>query len=110
MCGAGVKAHLPHAAGSQGALEATHEVGVVEHGPTLGMAEHKIVVSLVRRGLVVAIQFARESIRHWDRAGRPPGSVGPSVYGHTTVAHGALGAITVFSPGLITGIPHLGTA
>jgi hypothetical protein len=59
-----VKAHLAHATGPQSALEPTHEVGVVEHGPALGMAEYQIVVGLVRRRLVVAIQFARESIRH----------------------------------------------
>jgi hypothetical protein len=42
-----VKAHLPRATGARGALETTHEGGVVAHGSALGMAEHKIVVGLV---------------------------------------------------------------
>ena len=44
-----VKAHLPHAPGSQGALETTHQLGVVAHRSALGMAEHEILVGLVRR-------------------------------------------------------------
>ena len=82
-----VKPHLAHATSPQSALEATHEVGVVEHGPALGMAEHQIVVGLVRRRLVVTIQFARESIRHRHRAGRPPRLRWAPVSTHVRPAH-----------------------
>ena len=70
MCGADREGAPAARQGSHGALETTHQVGVVAHRSALGMAEHEILVGPLRGRLVVAITFARDrrEPHHFPRA------------------------------------------